>query len=89
MFSILMTSLREVCLRSLLGLKGLTDCYFILFNSADSFSDSLSVIVSRESHSELLVCLYCSLCYSQDDFVHMSLSTWVRIVEGKVVALDR
>ncbi|CAH3017155.1 unnamed protein product [Porites evermanni] len=30
-----------------------------------------------------------SLCYTQEDFVHMALSTWVKIVEGKVIALDR
>ena len=30
-----------------------------------------------------------SLCYTQEDFTHMALGTWVKVVEGKAVALDR
>ena len=31
----------------------------------------------------------CSQCYIQEDLVHMALETWVKIVEGKLIALDR
>ena len=31
----------------------------------------------------------CSQCYTQEDLVHMALETWVKIVEGKLIALDR
>lgn len=34
-------------------------------------------------------CLPSSLCYTQDDFTHMALETWIKVVEGKVMALDR
>lgn len=34
-------------------------------------------------------CLPSSLCYTQDDFTHMALETWIKVVEGKVIALDR
>ena len=30
-----------------------------------------------------------SQCYTQEDLVHMALETWVKIVEGKLIALDR
>ena len=32
---------------------------------------------------------HCSQCYTQEDLVHMALETWVKIVEGKLIALDR
>ncbi|KAL9958773.1 hypothetical protein ACROYT_G035833 [Oculina patagonica] len=34
-------------------------------------------------------CLPSSQCYTQEDLAHMALGTWVKIVEGKLIALDR
>ena len=30
-----------------------------------------------------------SLCYDGDDYVLMSLHTWVNVVEGKMIGIDR
>ena len=49
----------------------------------------MTIVISFWLKIHISVYFYHSLCYTQEDFVHMALSTWVKIVEGKVIALDR
>ena len=49
----------------------------------------LSDFLDRNTVMSLLTFAFLSLCYTQDDFTHMALETWIKVVEGKVMALDR
>ena len=49
----------------------------------------ISLIGTQFVTMSLLTFAFLSLCYTQDDFTHMALETWIKVVEGKVMALDR